>query len=162
MKIELQDMIDDCTSELNDIECKINALPPLDKTKSYLTKYALIKVSGTVEYVYRSIVADYFDQFSVPQIDHYLEKKVRTGSSSAKYEMMKNLLEQFDSAWGTTFKNKINGRSDGQQLIDASNSLVNNRHSFAHGKEPTATFSDIKQYYLKMLDLIAEFDSVVK
>ena len=161
MKQELQDMINDCTAELNDIEIKINALPPLDRTKAYLTKYALIKASGTVEFVYRSIVADYFEQFSVPQIDHFLEKKIRTGSFSAKYEVMSNLLMQFDDNWGRMFKTNIKTRADGQQIIDASNSLVTNRHSFAHGKEPKATFNDIKQYYHDLLELVKEFDSVV-
>lgn len=161
MNTELQNMIDECTNELTDIEQKINALPPMDKEKLYLTKYALIKVSGTTELVYRSIVADYFKRYSDTKIDNYLQKTVRNNSSSVKYEVMSNLLKQFDETWSENFKNKVNSRSDGQRIIRASNSLVNNRHNFAHGKEPTATFSEIKSYYFDILELIKEFDGAV-
>ena len=69
MKQELQDMLADCTAELNDIEVRINSLPSLDKGRQYFTNYALIKACGTVEFVYRSIVADHFSQLSNSRID---------------------------------------------------------------------------------------------
>ena len=47
------------------------------------------------------------------------------------------------------------------KIIAASNSLATNRHDFAHGKTPTATFHDIKNYYFDVLELIKIFDSVV-
>lgn len=162
MKSELQDMLDDCLTELNDIEVKIGTLPSLDKTKRYLTQYALIKACGTVEFVYRAIVADFFSQYSIPQIDKYLEQTVRNGSMSAKYDNMCGLLKKFDDSWASAFRGAIQGRIDGQRIIAASNSLVTNRHTFAHGRTPSATFSDIKQYYQDVLQLIAEFDNVVK
>ena len=43
MKNELQDLIHECTTELNEIEHRINELPSLDKMRLYLTNYALIK-----------------------------------------------------------------------------------------------------------------------
>lgn len=62
MKQELQEMLADCTKELDDIEKRINALPSFDKGRQYFTNYALMKACGTVEFVYRSIVADHFSQ----------------------------------------------------------------------------------------------------
>ena len=100
MKQELQDMLADCTSELNDIEVRINSLPSLDKGRQYFTNYALIKACGTVEFVYRSIVADHFSQLLNSRIDTYLDTTVRQGSNSAKYENMKKLLNKFDRQWG--------------------------------------------------------------
>lgn len=99
MKQELQDMLDECTAELNDIEARINALPSLDKGRQYFTNYALIKACGTVEFVYRSIVADHFSQLTNSRIDTYLDATIRKGSMSAKYEMMQNLLGKFDDQW---------------------------------------------------------------
>ncbi len=80
---------------------------------------------------------------------------------SAKYEMMQQLLGKFDDQWKKNFQNAVKARPDKERLISASNSLVSNRHSFAHGKAPTATFSDIKNYYFDVLELIKIFDSVV-
>lgn len=161
MKSELQDLINDCTAEINDIESRISTLPAFDKAVRYLTQYALIKASGTVEFVYRSIVADYFSQLSNSRIDTYLDSAIRKGSMSAKYEVMCGLLGKFDDKWQKDFKAAVNSRTDKQKLIDASNSLVTNRHNFAHGKMPTATFNDIKLYYFDVLELIKIFDSIV-
>ena len=106
MKTELQNQINDCTNELNDIETKMSSLAPLDKIKVYLTNYALIRTCGTIEHVYRSIVADFFLSYTVPQIHNYLEKTVRNGSMSATYENMIRLLGKFDDAWCENFKKR--------------------------------------------------------
>ena len=161
MKQELQDMLDLCLLELDDIEERINNLPILDKARQYLTNYALIKSSGTAEFVYRSIIADYFSKLSDSKIDTYLYNSIRKGSMSATYDNMKKLLGKFDDNWQKDFKNAVQSRSDKNKLIDASTSLVNNRHSFAHGKPPTATFLDIKQYYADVVQLIEILDSIV-
>ena len=162
MKNELQNQLAECSRQLNDIDTKISALQPFDKTRAYLTQYALIKVCGTLEYVYRSIVADFFDQSSLTQIHTYLDKTVRNGSMSAKYDNMSGLLGKFDATWRNNFVNAIQNRSDGQRLIASTNSLVTNRHLFAHGQPPTATFNDILQYYKDALILINELDAAVR
>ncbi len=77
MKSELQDLIDECTAEINDIETRIADMPALDKGVRYLTYYALMKTSGITEFVYRSIVADYFSMLSDSRIDTYLDVAVR-------------------------------------------------------------------------------------
>ena len=161
MKDELQNLIDDCDTELSDIESRIQELPPLDKGVRYLTNYAIIKAAGTAELVYRSIVADHFSQLSNNRIDTYLDSTVRYGQMSAKYAQMCNLLKKFDESWCQTFKAAVAADTNGQRMITASNSLVTNRHSFAHGKNPTATFNDIKQYYQDVVSLINIFDSIV-
>ncbi len=162
MKPELQDLIQECTAELNNISSRIGKLPPLDKARLYLTNYALIKACGTVEFVYRSIVADFFDQSSLSQIHTYIDKTVRSGSMSATYDNMGKLLGKFDDNWKKTFVNLVKQRGDKQKIIDSSNSLVTNRHLFAHGKSPTASFNDIFQYYHDTLELINMLDMVVK
>lgn len=161
MKQELKDMLNVCSAELDDIEERINNLPFLDKGRQYLTNYALIKASGTAEFVYRSVVVDHFSRLSDSKINNYLDKTIMQGSMSAKYDNMQNLLGKFDNSWKENFKNKVQSRSDKNKLIDASNSLVNNRHSFAHGRTPTATFLEIKQYYTDVVQLIEIFDTIV-
>lgn len=161
MKEELQNLLDDCSSELADIESRIQNLPSLDKGVRYLTNYAIIKAAGTAELVYRSIVADHFSQLSNNRIDKYLDSTVRYGQMSAKYEQMCNLLKRFDVTWCSSFKSAVANNTNGQRMISASNSLVTNRHSFAHGNNPTATFNDIKQYFQDVIDLIKIFDSIV-
>lgn len=160
MKDALRQVLDDCTSELDDIRSRMQNLR-LDKARDYFTKYALIKASGTIEFVFRSIVADYFESLNSSQINYYLENTVRKGSLSASYDNMANLLKKFDNNWSRCFKQNVQRRDDYQRLRDSSKSLVDNRHLFAHGRQPTATFEDIYGYYLDCLRLVEEFDSVV-
>ncbi|MCU6763164.1 HEPN domain-containing protein [Brotonthovivens ammoniilytica] len=162
MKVELKDLINECTTELTDISAKINTLPPLDKLRAYLTKYALIKSCGTIEFVYRSLVADFFDQSDLTQVPTYIEKTVRNGSMSATYDNMSGLLGKFDDNWKRDFKNAVAQHPNSKRIRSSANSLVNNRHQFAHGKTPTATFKDIQQYYTDALELIVIMDSVVR
>ena len=46
MKSELQDLISECTTEINDIDSRIAALPPLDKEVRYLTYYCAKDIEG--------------------------------------------------------------------------------------------------------------------
>ena len=74
---------------------------------------------------------------------------------------MCGILGKFDAQWQSTFKSAVQAAPNSQRLISASNSLVKNRHLFAHGKPPTATFLDIKAYYLDVVTLINIFDATV-
>ena len=161
MKQELKDMLEACSAELDDIEERINNLHFLDKARRYFTNYALIKACGTAEFVYRSIVANHFSRLSDSKINNYLDKTIMQGSMSATYKNMQNLLGKFDDSWKENFKNVVQSRRDKDRLISSSNSLVNNRHSFAHGRTPTATFLEIKQYYTDVVQLIEIFDRIV-
>lgn len=161
MKNELQNQIAECNAELADISVKIDALSPLEKSQVYFTNYALMKACGTVEFVYKSIVADYFDRSSLTQVHTYIDKNVRQSSMSATYDNMSKLLGKFDDSWRDGFKNAVQIRPDCHKLIDSSKSLVNNRHLFAHGKPIIATFNEIKVYYQDVLILINILDSIV-
>ena len=162
MKTELQAHINDCSQQMEDIQSIISTLQPFDKMRSYLTQYALIKTCGTLEFVFKSIIADFIDQSSLIQIHTYIEKTVRNSHVSATYDNMSGLLGKFDSNWQKSFKTSIKNRSDGQRLIASANSLVTNRHLFAHGQSPTATFNDIYQYYRDTLILVNELDLIVR
>lgn len=161
MKAILQAQIDDCSDILSDINDRLHVLSPFDKLIPYLTQYALIKACGTVEFVYRSIVADYFDQFGICQIDKYLDKNVRQGSMSPKYEKMNELLKAFDDTWSDSFRNAVNILPDKNRIISSADSLVRNRHLLAHGRVPTATFNEIMNYYNDVIILIQILDSIV-
>lgn len=145
MTDNLQQMLDDCWNELLDIENKISKLDRFDNSVGYFTKYALIKASGTLEYVFRAIIVDFFSDKSDPRIYAYLDRMILQGSLSVTYENMHKLLSKFDSNWKKKFKSAVGSRANSQELIQSSNSLVANRHSFAHGRTITASFLDIKK-----------------
>lgn len=162
MNSELQAMLVECEEELEDIAMRIKGTSPFDRGRKYLTNYALIRASGTAEYVYRAIIADYFAALGNAKIDKYLDKAIRQGSMSATYENMSNLLGKFDETWKSEFSQSVNRNEHGEQIKASAKSLVQNRHAFAHGRPIAASFSDIKSYYQDMILLIEIFNTVVK
>lgn len=161
MQSGLQTLIDDCFSELEDIKQHINTLSAFDRKVRYLTNYSLMRASGVSEFVYRAIIADYFSTFNDKRLDTYIDNQIRKGSMSAKYEVITKLLGKFDVNWKNEFCNVVKSRKDCDRLVRASNSLVENRHSFAHGRNPTATFDDIYSYFKDTVELIYILDGVV-
>lgn len=75
---------------------------------------------------------------------------------------MSGLLGKFDDSWRNNFRNTVQQHDNCQRIISSSNSLVANRHLFAHGQAPTASFNDIYQYYQDTLVLIQILDTVVR
>lgn len=153
--------ITECSTELDEIERIIEGLSPLDKSKQYLTKYALIKASGTLESAYHHIVADFLEKFKIPQFNYYISNNVRRNSLSVKYSNMTKFLGQFDANWEKTFKDRVSAKPGKDKLINSAESLVDNRHAFAHGASTTVSFGDVKNYYYDTLELIKEFDDSV-
>ena len=154
-------LIEACDDELKDIAGKIEKASSFDKTIFYLTQYALIKASGTIEFAVKCIVADYCDLSTTSQVQNYIDTTIRNSSMSSKYQNMMSLLKKFDANWGTSFKDKVNAMEDAQKVIQSADSLVNNRHCFAHGKNTTASFADILQYYNDAKRLLSLLDEVV-
>ncbi len=161
MKSELEELLDDCSREFSDIKTHIENMAPFDKRVRYLTQYSLMRASGVTEYVYRSVIADYFSKFEDKRIDKFIEKQVRRGSNSSTYANMSDLLGKFDEKWQKDFKKEVSARQNGKKLIAASNSLVSNRHQFAHGRDTIASFGDIQSYYIDVVELIRILDSVI-
>jgi hypothetical protein len=155
------ELIESCDKELEDIKGRIEESSSFDKVVFYLTQYALMKASGTVEYAVRSIVADYCDLSASSQVHNYIDATVRNASISGKYQNMSSLLKKFDSEWARLFKAKVAELAGSQKVIQSADSLVNNRHSFAHGGNSSASFSDIVQYYNDAKKLVVLLDEVV-
>lgn len=154
-------LISDCKTELNEIEILINSAP-LDPKVQYLTMYSLIKSCGTVEHVFKSVIADFFSKISVSQIQNYLELTVRDSSTNPKYNQICTMLKKFDDQWATAFKAAVNVHPDSHRLMSSIDSLVTNRNQFAHGKNPTVSFKSIKDYFDDAIIVLKILDACVK
>lgn len=162
MKQEFKNKLDNCRVELVDIKRRVNRLKPSSSLVRYYTNFALIYASGTLEHIYRSIIADYFYNIHDTKVDKYIFKNVAESSKSVKYTNIIDMLGWFDDKWKKEFQVQVKGDVNRERLIDSSNSLVNNRHNFAHGRLTTVTIGDIVRYFDDVVVLIEYLDSVVK
>ena len=73
-----------------------------------------------------------------------------------KWDRIQNLLASFDSTWPEKVGTEI-----GDAGKDAINSVVNNRHNFAHGRPGSLSLGKMKQYFKQIEKLIEVLESTV-
>lgn len=161
MNKNLKDIMISCDDEINDIKEYISRIDKFDKMYSYLTNYVLIKSCGTLELVYKSIIVNYFDNCNLDAAKSFINNKITNSSSSIRYDVLCSVLKQFGNSWHDSFVNMLTSLPNNQQLILSTQSLTNNRHMFAHGKNPTASFDEIIDYYTDCKKVISILDSSI-
>ena len=154
-------LMDDCQNELNNVKLIIDGLGFASNIVPYLNKYAVIKACGIVEVSYKSLIADYCDKRSKPQIKSFLKRYVRENSRNPSYKNICTLLKEFDVNWNSEFKRRINAHTDKTRMMTSIESLVDARNEFAHGGNPTLTVSDVISYFLDFRTVLEIIDDII-
>lgn len=157
----VNDLLHDVTQEISNLKTIINAQGVFHATTPYLTRYSLIKASGTLEIAFKSIIADFCVTGTFPQIDTFIHKKVRKNSMNPTYKNICTLLGQFDEQWQRDFKEHVKQDANKAQMLDALSSLSNARNEFAHGGAPNTSIDDIENYYINGIKVISILDNIV-
>lgn len=152
--------ITDCQNEFSALSVLIQQMTMSSPVGRYLTHYSLIRACGTIEYSFKTIIADFHQNIS-PQLSTYIDNKVRSNSCNPSYQNILSMLGDFDDNWKNNFKNQVNAHPDKDRLLTSLNSLTANRNSLAHGHGSTVSFSDIKDYFDDAVQIISILDSVV-
>ena len=152
--------IESCIQELDRIETLIeNLLGHTSPIIPYLTKYAIVRTCGTIEYCFKTIIADL--HVGTPQVLNYIDKTIRQSSMNPSINNICTTLKKFDENWNNTFLEKIRNHEHPQRLRDSIDSLNNARNSFAHGGTPTSTFDNVRNYFNDTVILIQMLDEIV-
>lgn len=158
--LNAQTAINDFNLELNKLEILIQSCGSTSDLAKYLTRYSLMRACGVVEYSFKTIIADYHTGLS-PKMTNFLNVKLRDNSSNPSYQNILRTLKDFDDIWHNSFKQLVNSHPDKDRILRSLDSLNENRNSFAHGKNPTASILDIKQYYQDSLEILYQLDQAV-
>ena len=152
-----KELLDNCNKELTALSNIISATKATDIKISFLTKYSLIKCSGTLEQCVKAIVYDKLTINASEQTKNHIDKTINKSSMNANYFNIIGLLNNCDKAWGKSLKQKV------KKTIIESNlkSLYLHRNDFAHGKNVTCSFEDIKNYFKSGCNLIELVDDIL-
>lgn len=134
--------LDDCKSELNNIISWINK-NPIHSNVRYLVSYAVVKSSGTIESVFKSMLYEYLADGTAPSTQAYLTKMIVDSSCNPSTGNIFRMLEQIDGELKEGFEDLIKGI---QQKADL-NSLVNLRNDVAHGRVISVTIATVNNYF---------------
>ena len=135
-------ILKDCRIELENIQRWITA-NPMDSDVRYLTSYAVIKASGTIENVLKRIIFDTLSDGAKDETKNYLTKSIMDASYNPSPGQIYKLLEKINTDWKQQFESFIRGSNQKGEL----KSLVELRNSFAHGSSITASIRDVVNYF---------------
>ena len=127
---------------------KVKSTPADEETFSLLAKYLCIVVSGFLETSVREIYDDYAQNKAHRNVSGYVSKQLRR-FHNPKMNNILALAESFCPRWKEEMERVV-----GTEIVDAVNSVVNIRNNIAHGVNVGITLGRIKEYYVKVVELI--------
>ena len=160
MNQQVNEIIENCRADLERIFHLIEGLGSLAPASGYLTKFALIRISGTLEICYKQLIEDYYAGTS-PHLQRFITIHVRDANLNAKYENICKVLKDFDESKCYTLKASINAREDKDDMLHAMSDLNNARNDVAHGDSTTMTFNEMRQKFENSVLLLQELDKVL-
>lgn len=154
-------LISECQTELDDIRKMLVEYGSFSNLTPYLTNYALVKASGTIEQSFKTIIADCCDKDQSQQIRNYVQNMFRESSRNSTIENIHKSLNEFDEDWNVTFKNRLSRMKDATRIRTSLKSLNQARNAFAHGGKTTISFHNVSSYFADALVVIEILDRIV-
>lgn len=143
----VQALVDECDNDFERIEKIIEVLTNTNPAVPYLTKYVIIKACGTLEQAFKIMISDFSCVGQSLQVKKFIDISFRESSINPNLDNIHTALKKFDVQWNTNFKDYLNADLDLNRIKSSITSLNNARNQFAHGGNPTVTFSDVKDYF---------------
>ena len=157
MKDELKRIADETHLELDKISNWINS-NKLDFKVNYLNAYSVIKASGTIERIFKSMIYDRMSEGANDETCHYLTKKILDASYNVSFKKIQNILEGINPEWFKELKSRVSQKNNLQNDL---NSLIQLRNTFAHGNSINESIDAIIGYYESGMLVLEELDKVI-
>ncbi len=152
--------IDDCNAELSRIAGIINGVGSTSPLSGYLTKYSLIRISGTLEICYKTIIADYYENIA-PQLGQFIGFHLRDASMNPTYDNICKAIKRFDDNRHQNFRSAVDALANKESLKEAFSVLNRERNNVAHGINSTLSFNDMKNRFTEAFQIIEVLDSIM-
>ena len=155
MNSELLRSISDCSDEIEKIKKWIDK-NPMDTLVKYLVSYAVVKSSGTIEIVFKSILYVFLADGCKKETETFIEKNVLDISCNPGTRNIKNLLDRIDTEKSVKFEELTKGTVEKEDL----NSLVKLRNDIAHGRDISISINTVKRFYESGIGILKVLDSL--
>lgn len=139
-------------SRLNDLFRKAEEIDDIE-IKSHFARYLCVLTSGYIETSLRAILEDFAERKSHPYVSRYVAQRIKAFQNPS-FGKIEELIRQFDPVMA----DHVSEFSD-DQIRDAVNSVVNNRHQIAHGSNTGLSIVPLKNWKEKIIDLIGFVES---
>ncbi|WP_459782483.1 hypothetical protein, partial [Photobacterium sp. R1] len=92
------DKIDSCLDEFRKIKSIIDGFGSMSHPVPYLTRYSIIRACGTIEFGFKTIIADLSSEGQTYQVMNFIDKKFRNSSMNPSYTNIVSSLAGFDES----------------------------------------------------------------
>ncbi len=118
-----------------------NNLPDDPLILAHWARYLCILSSGYLETAIRATYSEYARKQSSPNVAGYVENRLKN-FRSAKMSRIIELTRMFNPDWADQLKRDTEG-----ELANSVDSIVDNRHSLAHGKDTGVSLVNLKNWH---------------
>ncbi len=122
--------------------------------QSHWSNYLCILVSGFIEVSVGSIFSDYAKRTASPKIANFVESNLNE-FQNPKMEKILSLTGRFSKDWQADLRKDTDG-----DIKDAIDSIVANRNAVAHGKPSPLTIARVRDYYIRVIDLVELIEKI--
>lgn len=137
---------------LNHLFDLIDTLPDEPEIQSHWARYLCVLVSGFLERSIRMIYGSYARSSAAPNVANFVEEELKYFQNPTMGKMLE-LARAFSPDWGAELKGATEG-----ELKDAVDSIVANKNNIAHGESVGITFTRIKDYYERAVQVLELID----
>lgn len=111
----------------------------------FLTKYALVKTSGTMELCFKTLVTDCVGSRENARVVRYLDETFTSRGINPKIGTMVDYLKKFDDRWPKELDAQIKAKDT--QIFSSVRYLVDERNKHAHGKDTRIGLQEIRECF---------------
>ncbi len=157
MNDEQKRILDDCEREIVKIKKWIEE-NKLHSNVKFLVSYAIVKSSGSIEVVFKSMIHDFLSTNCILETNKFLEKHIIDSSANPTTGVMESFLEKFDSSRKERFNRLIKETQEKGNLKN----LVNLRNDIAHGRNINSTINDVEKYFKSGKVILNKLEEVLE
>lgn len=157
---EVKSSIDNCKQEMQRLKGLIEMIGVMSPVCNFLTKYAAVRCCGALEQGYKSIIADYYEQFS-DQLINFISTHVRESSKNPSLANICTILTAFDEGKCLAFKDAVKKLEDAARVRESLESINRVRNNVAHGIDISISFSEILEHFERALKVLECLDAVL-
>lgn len=121
------------------------------EVKAHWTRYLCILTSGFLEVSLRSITGQYARDNAHPNVANFVASQTEAFHNPSMTKIL-GVVRCFNGEWAKEMESTVEG-----EVKDSVDSIVNNRHSIAHGEWTGLSYSVMVRYYAsakKLADLL--------
>lgn len=124
----------------------------------YLVSYAIIKASGTIEIVFKTIIYDFLSENATKEAKQFLSSKILDSSCNPSTQKISAIINGFDGKKSKDFDKKLKNTQEKSDL----NSLVSLRNDLAHGGTVNVTINTVYKYFVSGKTVIEWLEDIIQ